>query len=304
MDKQTMITMIEAVRAENYSSFLNTSEKARVTSKYGNTPFQEIFDALKSNSSDAILYIMNKYDPLLNTIYKKHKLYSMGKGGDYSNLFPIEDWKNEVFLYLSGAGKSKPFFDKFNPKVEDPSEEIMWKTFGYYLKNYLDSYFRKLVTAQKRQFGGQNMTSLDSSIDQDIDAEENSPGRDVSSPTEREPSLASVPDSGKSEKAFIKSLTDSEMIALLFDKYLFLLKEYSNKYQSKGKRIYQVTALRAQGKSFKTIAKILEVHLSTVYKALDRGKEKWLKFLNAHKETGVAPAKVEKKETNAAPIQG
>jgi len=269
-----------------YAPFLAPYEQSRVRSKYEKVPFTQLLEDLKNNTNDAILFIMDKYDPLLNSIYTVYKMktasQTAGYNGDFSSLLSVEDWKNEAYLYLSGAGTSRPFFPKFVPQMQEPTEEYMWKSFSMYLKHYLTSYFYKILRHQSTQ-APSGMTTLNKPSAPDIAYSDVHPEED--------------------EKREIP--TDNEILKQLFEKYLFLLKNYTQKHGRWGKLMYQAIMLRTTGKSFHEIKEITGKTYNAVYKAVSRAKEKWLKFLNAHKSSGKAPEQLEKKEQNIdiTPVQ-
>jgi len=266
---------------ERFEPFLAPYEQTKVRSKYAEKPFMELFKDLKGNVNDAILFIMDKYDPLLNSLYVGNKikirdyLKSQERGG-MESLLPLEDWKNEVYIYLSGAGVTQPFYDKYTVVMDNPTEEYLWKNFSVYLKYSLRDYFYKLIRKQIKQIPQLTLNKPESE--------------------------------GGSEKIVnIPARPDDEIIYKLFEKYLFLLKTYSQKYKRRGRLMYRAIALRTRGVSAKKIAKIAKVTPSAVWKAIAKAKKKWLKFLDAHKITGETPEelpeKLEKEYPHDSPIK-
>jgi hypothetical protein len=279
---------------EIMSPFLAPAEKNRVQAKYKDKLFLEVFEDVKANNNDAILFVMDKYEPLMNSIYSKYQRDIAATSGDFSQSLSPEDWKNEVYLYLSGAGSSRPFYHRFSPKVENPSNENLWSTFGYYMKHYLKYYFDRLVRFQGQQishkttslnqptyFGGTEEGDSTEKLNQIM-----APGTEPS-PTEEKPSL-----------------TDNEALRQLFEKYLFLMKKWAEQHKKWNRMPYQVMALRSKGKSIEEIIAIVKKSRATVYKALAKAKTKWLKFLDAHKVTGKTPEELpEKKVIDAIPVE-
>lgn len=265
-----------------YSPFLASYEQNRVRNKYQNSSFQEIFDDIKVNNNDAILFIMDKYDPLLNSIYTKYKMSPAGKG-EYSGSLSVNDWKNEVYLYLSGAGNNRPFYDKFSARLNDAPDDYKWKSFGYYLKHYLANYFNKLINQQNKQIGKETAT-LNKAVP-------NSSGNFITHKIDQITSPKYAADEIAKEKPL-----SNDTLNLLLDKFMLLLKDYADKNMAKGRIMYKTLSLRTSGKTPQEIADLTKIPIATVYKSVLRGRRKWLKFVAAHKRTGEIPNKLEKKK--------
>lgn len=268
---------------EEFAPFLSPREQERIHQKYEGRPFIDLMADLQSNVGDAVLFIMDKYDPLLNKIYTKFKEFAKMKTkqfGDYRTIIDLQEWKNEVFLYLSGAGLNQPFYEPFMARLEGKDDQTLWKHFTIVLGFYLKNYFRKLVTTQMKGLPKGAITMERPGV------------------TAQASMAAYIPK--KPVKTDLP--TENEALQFLFEKYQLLLKDYAEKYTRAGKTMYRAVSLRAKGKTAYEIADILGISPSGVWKSLARAKEKWLKFLNAHK-TGVTPKKLEKKVSDETPIE-
>jgi hypothetical protein len=283
--------IIPVVEATKFTPFLAPHDKSRVQAKYENASFDELFEGLKRYDNDAILYIMDKYDPLLNSIHTKFS-NTMGQGREYSQSMSIEDWKNEVYMYLSGAGSSQPFFNKFVPQMPNPTEEYKWKSFSMYLKHYLVGYFKMIFRQQNQQM--MKATSLNKPAYSSEEGDAPDAISQVAAPeiNVKEPEI---------KKSGEVDLTQ-ETLNQWLENFLLLLKDFSKKHKYKGKMMYICLSLRTKGKSFDEIAKITGVTKSSVYKGLQRARGKWEKYLKARKAG--KPGKVEKKTQSGIPVRG
>jgi hypothetical protein len=269
---------------EEFAPFLSPREQERVRQKYEDRPFTDLMADLQSNVGDAVLFVMDKYNPLLNKIYTKFKEFARMKTkkfGDYRTVMDLQEWKNDVFLYLSGAGITQPFYEPFMTRLKGKDDLTLWKHFTLVLGFYLKNYFRKLITNQMKELPKGTVTM------------------------ERPGVIAQASMAVEPPKKIIKTdlPTENDALQSIFEKYLVLLKIYADNHSRPGKTMYKVVILRVKGKTAYEIADIIGITPSGVWKSLSRAKNKWLKFLNAHKTTGILPKKLEKKVYYETPIK-
>jgi hypothetical protein len=272
-----------------FTPFLREFEKTKIMSKYDEAPFDELFKDLKDKNNDALLYIMNKYEPLIESLYTAY-WRSQPNAVQFIGL-PPDDWKNEVFMYLSGAGNSPVFYDKFKSKTGVDNEQDLWTSFNYYMKNYLMAYLRKLTRAHSNK----NALSTSQSL--------NSPLKTGSEDSSDLLSTIAAPEREEKPDDVLTDYTDNDTLIKIFNKFLGLLKDYSERYKTKGRMMYLVTSLKAKGKSSKEIIALTGLKMSGVLKSLYRSKLKWVAYLNAHKD-GAAPRKLEHTESNVNKLRG
>jgi DNA-directed RNA polymerase specialized sigma24 family protein len=173
-------------------------------------------------------------------------------------------------MYLLGAGSSRTFYHVLEPKLLGKQNKDQWGLFGYYLKHYLMSYFRNLVRKAQKTFPKATISS---------DVPDYQPTVVSVNQNQEVDNYSSVNIEPESDQ-----IEGHEALQNLFDRFLLSLKSKAAKNKSRGVTLYRILSLRTQQKSVKEIAGILGITISTVYKTLQAGKSRWLKFLDSYRK--------------------